>query len=146
MNRLIVTTIAALALPLAALPAAAQQPPATSQPAQPGAGQAADQINRAAKLTPDQIVQLQQSLNEHGFDAGAVDGKIGSQTSDAIRRFQAKMGLQQTGQIDTQTLAQLGLSGQAPEGEPITEGKGVDAQQPANPSPTPDKGSKSRSD
>ena len=40
-------------------------------------------------LRREEVLELQQLLNEEGFDAGSVDGILGSQTRTAIRGFQA---------------------------------------------------------
>ncbi len=56
-----------------------------------------------------QIETLQTSLSERGLYAGAIDGKMGAQTKDAIRQFQAQNGLRQDGIAGTQTLAKLGI-------------------------------------
>jgi peptidoglycan hydrolase-like protein with peptidoglycan-binding domain len=119
MNKLVFATV--IALPLAAsFPALAQQGSAAPQPAQPGASQGVAAIT----LNEDQVRQLQQALNDNGFDAGEVDGVFGARTRAALSRFQSKAGLQPTGQMDQQTLALVGLSGQA--------------QQPAAAPATPD--------
>jgi peptidoglycan hydrolase-like protein with peptidoglycan-binding domain len=130
MKQSAVTAIAAIALPLAAVvPALAQQTGAQSPP--PASAQATTPIS----LTHDQIVQLQQALNDAGFDAGEVDGVFGAKTTEALKRFQTKAGLKATGHIDQQTLALVGMSApQAPSGTSPTTGQGSSAQ-PANPSP-----------
>ncbi len=47
---------------------------------------------------------VQQRLNNLGFNAGAVDGKLGPQTRRALAAFQAAAGLVPTGAIDDDTL------------------------------------------
>src|SRR5262245_50872525 len=126
-----VTTIAAIVLPLAiAFPALAQQ--GSPQQAPP----AASQSTAPVELTRDQITQLQQALNDNGFDAGEVDGVFGAKTSAALKQFQSKAGLQPTGRIDQQTLALVGMSGaapQAPGGAGATTGQGAASPAPASP-------------
>jgi peptidoglycan hydrolase-like protein with peptidoglycan-binding domain len=61
----------------------------------------------------DEIRSVQQALNDQGYDAGAVDGQMGPNTQDALRRFQQAQNLPQTGEPDTRTLAALGISSQA---------------------------------
>ncbi len=105
MRKFAATAIAALALPLAAsLPGLAQQGSTPAQQMQPGASAS----NAAVSLNPDQIRQLQQSLNDNGFDAGKVDGVFGPSTRAALRQFQSKAGLQPTGELDAQTLTAVG--------------------------------------
>ena len=136
MNKLVFATV--IALPLAAsFPALAQQGGAAPQPAQPGASQGVAAIT----LNEDQVRQLQQALNDNGFDAGEVDGVFGARTRAALSRFQSKAGLQPTGQMDQQTLALVGLSGQAqqpaaaPAAPDQSTGRSNQGDQPGSPAP-----------
>jgi len=45
--------------------------------------------------------EIQSSLNYFGFDAGPVDGQVGSKTRDAIADYQRYMGYQGTGTLTT---------------------------------------------
>ena len=56
-----------------------------------------------------EVRRLQEQLRAQGFDPGAVDGVMGPQTLDAIRAYQRRNGLSETGQLDTQTAEKLGL-------------------------------------
>jgi len=53
------------------------------------------------------VTGVQARLNNLGFYSGAVDGIVGPMTSEALRDFQGKERLQQTGQIDTATRNRL---------------------------------------
>ena len=44
-------------------------------------------------LSTPQVMELQRLLNKHGFDAGEVDGKVGSGTREAVKKAQIKVGL-----------------------------------------------------
>jgi peptidoglycan hydrolase-like protein with peptidoglycan-binding domain len=55
------------------------------------------------------VRELQQALNDKGFDAGPVDGKAGPQTKSAIKKFQQAQNLTASGKLDQQTLAALSL-------------------------------------
>jgi hypothetical protein len=44
-------------------------------------------------LTTAQMMELQRLLNEHGYNAGDVDGKLGSGTREAVKKAQLKTGL-----------------------------------------------------
>ncbi len=60
---------------------------------------------------PDETVQrAQEALNAIGYNVGLPDGKAGTQTLLAVRRFQADRHLPLTGKFDEITLAALGLS------------------------------------
>lgn len=48
-------------------------------------------------LSRDNVLELQELLNQLGFDAGPVDGILGGQTRSAIRQFQRQTGMPQDG-------------------------------------------------
>ncbi|MEI6337030.1 MAG: peptidoglycan-binding domain-containing protein [Verrucomicrobiota bacterium] len=60
------------------------------------------------------IVETQTKLKRQGFYDGTIDGKMGSQTSAAIRRYQLAQNLTITGELSSQTLRSLGLSAPPP--------------------------------
>lgn len=74
------------------------------------------QQGKAAPMDRKTIEQVQQALNDKGYDAGPVDGNWGSKTQSAVENFQQSQGMQATGQLDQQTLAALGISGGAAAG------------------------------
>ena len=57
---------------------------------------------------------LQRSLSDMGYDVGTADGKVGPKTRAALRKFQADMGLSQTGRLDHHTLAALNADHSSP--------------------------------
>jgi membrane-bound lytic murein transglycosylase B len=57
-------------------------------------------------LTTDQRARIQQLLSDRGLYSGEVDGKIGSGSREAIRAYQAKVGLKTDG-FDSLKLLQL---------------------------------------
>jgi hypothetical protein len=57
-----------------------------------------------------QTTQVQQALKAKGYDPGAINGVMSSQTQEALRRFQKENGLQVTGTVDAQTAKALGVS------------------------------------
>jgi peptidoglycan hydrolase-like protein with peptidoglycan-binding domain len=68
-----------------------------------------------AEMAPSQfksstIMQVQKNLNQQGFNVGRADGKWGRKTEEALRDFQKKNNLPATGQLDKQTLADLGIN------------------------------------
>ena len=67
---------------------------------------------QSGKMNSSVIQQAQQKLNDQGFNAGPVDGKFGPATKQAVKKFQQAKGISPSGQIDTQTLAALGVQGQ----------------------------------
>lgn len=58
------------------------------------------------------VKQVQEKLSEQGYDVGPVDGIFGPKTQQALRKFQQDKGVQPTGQIDSQTMAALGIQGE----------------------------------
>jgi murein L,D-transpeptidase YcbB/YkuD len=99
------------------------QPSGQQQPAQPTAQSQQNNSQQTAqnnqgnqqpispkKLSSSDIRQVQTALNKDGFKVGRVDGRWGKETSNAVRQFQQKKGLQANGQIDQMTVADLGLN------------------------------------
>ncbi|HEX7043100.1 MAG TPA: peptidoglycan-binding protein [Burkholderiales bacterium] len=88
-----------------------QTPPPPSQQ-----GQSMQQSEQGQGMPSSQnqevVRQVQQSLNDQGFNAGPVDGKWGPKTQSAVKNFQQAKGLQPTGQLDQETLAELDIEGQ----------------------------------
>lgn len=60
-----------------------------------------------------QITQVQQALKSKGYDPGTTDGVMGTQTQEALRKFQKANGLPVTGMVDSQTAKALGISSSA---------------------------------
>ena len=64
----------------------------------------------------ERIKHVQQKLKDQGHDAGPVDGVMGPKTQAALKEFQSAKGLKDSGQLDRETMAALGLSGSAAAG------------------------------
>jgi hypothetical protein len=118
-KKLAIATAASIGLAAIALSSATAQIAPSSRYAQlqRAAAQTADRLSMEAvpPLDQDNIRQVQQALEEKGFDAGPVDGILGPRTKDAVRNFQDRYGMKATGEIDNQTLFALGkveLAGQ----------------------------------
>jgi peptidoglycan hydrolase-like protein with peptidoglycan-binding domain len=62
---------------------------------------------QAPALTPDQVKRAQESLKAEGWDPGPVDGVVGPRTRQALRAYQARAGLPQTGVLDATTFQRL---------------------------------------
>jgi len=73
--------------------------------------------------------RAQEKLSDLGFDPGPIDGKWGNKTEEAIKRFQKREGLRQTGQLDESTMKALGLVGEKPEKAPEIYDQGKQANQ-----------------
>lgn len=60
----------------------------------------------AAQYDP-QVYQIQSQLQKLGYTPGSLDGKLGTKTISAIKRFQYDNGLPETGKIDNQLKAKI---------------------------------------
>lgn len=61
--------------------------------------------------TGDEVTQIQQRLQELGYDPGTVDGIYGTRTKNAVISFQRDYGLSDDGIAGPKTLEALGLTG-----------------------------------
>lgn len=59
-------------------------------------------------VTPAVIMQIQRALNEKGYDAGPVDGRIGQKTLRAMNQFQVRNNLASRG-MTYETIDSLGV-------------------------------------
>ena len=57
----------------------------------------------------DLISQVQEKLNALGFDAGPVNGDWNAKTQAALAQFQLSLIIPAGGQLDEQTLMELGV-------------------------------------
>lgn len=69
---------------------------------------------QAGGMSSDTVRKAQQALKDKGFDPGPVDGIMGAQTREAVKKFQEKQAnMKGTGQLNQQTLSALGVEGGA---------------------------------
>ena len=59
----------------------------------------------------EEVKRIQTKLKEWGYYSGGVDGIFGSQTFEAVKKFQSKNGLTVDGIVGDKTLAALGIQG-----------------------------------
>jgi peptidoglycan hydrolase-like protein with peptidoglycan-binding domain len=76
----------------------------------------------------DFIKRVQARLRELGFAAGPVNGDFGEKTQAALAQFQLSRTIPASGQLDDQTLAELGVTRDEPE---ASAGPSAPAPQPA---------------
>jgi peptidoglycan hydrolase-like protein with peptidoglycan-binding domain len=81
--------------------AAAAPPPAAAAPAAPEPSAAAAQMPTA------EVREMQGRLRAMGFNPGPVDGFVGPLTENAAQQYQRARGLEVTGAVDRNLLAQL---------------------------------------
>ncbi len=92
-------------------PAAPVSPPAAPQPAATGAVQAARDPSEGSSARPVRdVFEAQVAMARLGISAGSIDGALGSQTRAALRTFQRRVGLAQTGALDGDTRAALRIA------------------------------------
>jgi peptidoglycan hydrolase-like protein with peptidoglycan-binding domain len=60
--------------------------------------------------SPDTVKQAQEKLSAAGMDTGPTDGKLGPKTEAAVKEFQQSKGIKESGKLDQQTLAALGVN------------------------------------
>ena len=100
LKKFTLVTVAGLWLiALAAFPAMAQ----TGQSRHPQL-----EMSAVPALDQDQVRQLQQVLQEKGFEPGPIDGIFGLRTKEALSTFQDRYGVKVSGEFDNQTLYALG--------------------------------------
>jgi peptidoglycan hydrolase-like protein with peptidoglycan-binding domain len=82
----------------------------------------------------DQVRAAQQALKDKGHDPGMVDGVMGPKTQAALKDFQKSQGIQDTGRLDAETMAKLGIEGRSgaagqssPSASPSTSGSPSDS-------------------
>ena len=73
-------------------------------------------------IADPKIAAVQQALKSHVLYLGEVTGEIDNATAAAITRFQARRGLEVTGELNEETMQALGLDA-APPGPPATSGR-----------------------
>ena len=66
------------------------------------------------------IRAAQRALQAKGFNPGPIDGLMGPRTSAALREFQQKEDLKETGRLDAETRAHLMASSGAPAASPAS--------------------------
>lgn len=64
-------------------------------------------------MSADLVRDVQRGLSTRGYDVGPQDGIYGDSTEQALKRFQRDQRLNASGQVDSQTLAALGIPGNA---------------------------------
>lgn len=80
-----------------------------------------------AKLADDIVRRAQEALMIIGYEVGAPDGKIGTRTIAAIRKFQSDRGVPVSGKLDEMTLVTLGLGTGDGQAGPVILTEGVNA-------------------
>ncbi|HEX4640206.1 MAG TPA: peptidoglycan-binding protein [Chthoniobacterales bacterium] len=70
---------------------------------------AATDTNQSEYAVDSQVSDVQSALSREGYYDGAIDGKLGPATRNALRRYQREHRLDVTGGIDQAVIRALGL-------------------------------------
>ena len=128
---------------------AAGDPPTQQRKSQAGQDRSMSQPQGMQRTQQDQaqssetVRKAQQALKDKGFDPGPVDGIMGPQTREAVKKFQDKQAnMKGSGQLNQQTLSALGVEGGAGMGSTAGSQRGASAPPAAGGSPPPGAGGK----
>lgn len=106
-------------------------------------GMSQSEQRQAGGMSSETVRKAQQALKDKGFDPGPVDGIMGPQTREAVKKFQDKQAdVKATGQLNQQTLSALGVEGGAAMGSTAGSPRGASAPPAAGGSPAPGAGGK----
>jgi hypothetical protein len=102
-------TVAAPATPAPSAPPSEDrvQTGTTIAPAPVAAPAAPDPSTAAAQMPAAEVREVQGRLRAMGFNPGPVDGSVGPLTENAAKQYQRARGLEATGAVDRNLLAQL---------------------------------------
>jgi peptidoglycan hydrolase-like protein with peptidoglycan-binding domain len=87
--------------------------PGTTMPSKTGkssGGPAGSGMPMGDHAGSERVKTLQKALQDKGIDPGPIDGILGPKTQAALRSFQKDQKLPETGRMDNDTLAKLGVS------------------------------------
>ncbi len=86
------------------------------------AGTAGEMAGSAAKTpSSDQIKEAQSALKKQGLYKGSADGKWGPNSRAAMKEFQAKNGMEETGTLDSKAMSALTSGAKEQAGQAATE-------------------------
>lgn len=66
---------------------------------------------QSSQMNQNTVRQIQEQLQQQGYDVGQVDGLWGPQSQQALASFQRDQNIQASGSINQETLAALGVQG-----------------------------------
>jgi peptidoglycan hydrolase-like protein with peptidoglycan-binding domain len=88
-------------------------------------------VKGQAVPTPDRIKDIQTALQKDGSYEGEPTGKWDASTTDAMKKYQDKIGVPPTGKIDAVSLNRLGLGSEtAGKGAPVPAASSVAPAEP----------------
>lgn len=84
---------------------------------------------QSSQLDQNTARQVQQQLQQQGYDVGQVDGKWGQKSRQALMNYQRDQNMQASGRPDPQTLAALGVQSNAQQAQTPSDIRRQDQQQ-----------------
>jgi hypothetical protein len=92
-------------------------------------------------LTSQQILELQQLLQRHGYDIGKADGRLGLTTRKVVRQAQLKLGMPADAYPTAELIGRLGgtasAATEAPAPRPVQKRAPAPGKSPPRPGPQP---------
>lgn len=85
-------------------------PPSSILPSSPAIAPNTFYSEPSAQQIRDIVMRVQLSLKAYGYYEGKIDGMVGSQTREALKRFQSDYGLKVTGTITPEVLDAFKIS------------------------------------
>lgn len=96
---------------------------------QSGAQSQSGHSGQSAQIDQNTVRQVQQQLQNQGYDVGKVDGVWGQRSRQALMDFQKDQNIRTSGRPDQQTMAALGLEPSANQQAQTPEGGSRSQQQ-----------------
>ncbi|HKS08577.1 MAG TPA: YCF48-related protein [Pyrinomonadaceae bacterium] len=90
-------------------PGEKKKPTTTKKGAKKPAATTTARSRRPATVTKETILQVQQALLNNGYHLGEPDGRVGTATTAAVKKFQTDRHLPVTGKLDAITMGALGV-------------------------------------
>ena len=106
-----------------------------------GSGNLGTDVNPSEAIMLDgsqgpKVKELQQFLNNNGYNSGTPDGSFGGATASAVKKWQEANGLAQTGVVDGNTFEAI-KSPEKYRGQSDTQGQTQPQPSPQSPAPAP---------
>jgi len=67
-------------------------------------------LRSSAPVATNVVLAAQTALSRYGYDPGPMDGTFTPSTKEAVLQFQQARGIKTTGELDSQTVAALGIA------------------------------------
>jgi len=87
--------------------------------------------SQSEKWAMQDVKKAQEALKDKGHDPGSIDGVIGPQTRQAIKAFQNASALRETGRLNAETAAKLGIEKGTAAGVRPKESPGMSKGEPS---------------